>query len=134
MREIEHPLFPSYVFCRFDVNKRLPILVTPGVMLIVGMGRTPLPVEDSEIAALQSIVNSGLQVECWPFLKLGQSVRIDRGVLEGVEGILVAVKKHYRLVVSVTLLQRSVAVEVDHDWVTPTPASEHLHHVVARAH
>ena len=133
MREIELPLFPGYVFCRFDVNKRLPILVTPGVVLIVGIGRAPYPVEDSEIAALQSIVKSGLHAEPWPFLKLGQSLRIDRGALEGVEGILVGVKKPYRLVVSVTLLQRSVAVEIDFDCVTPIPSCEQPRHFVATA-
>jgi len=114
----ELPLFPGYLFCRFDVNRRLPILVTPGVMLIVGCGRAPLPVEDSEIAALQSIVSSGLQSEPWPYLRIGQRVRIERGSLEGVEGILLATKPQ-RLVVSVTILQRSVAVEIDEAWARP---------------
>src|SRR6185369_14563329 len=58
MKVIERPLFPGYVFCRFDLQKRLPILVTPGVLLIVGVRKTPLPVVESEISALQSIVNS----------------------------------------------------------------------------
>jgi len=107
------------VFCRFDVNYRLPILVTPGVLHVVGAGKIPLPVEDSEIAAIESIVKSGLHAEPWPFLRVGQRVRIERGSLEGVEGILLAVKKPYRLIVSVTLLQRSVAVELDQDWATP---------------
>jgi len=119
IKEMDVPLFPGYVFCRFDVHSRLPILVTPGVLLIVGVGKTPSPVDNREIAALQSIVKSGLQVEPWPFLKIGQRVRIERGSLEGVEGILVAIKKPYRLVVSVALLQRSVAVEIDHQWATP---------------
>ena len=114
----ELPLFPGYVFCRFDVNSRLPILVTPGVMLIVGCAKVPLPVEDSEIAALQSIVSSGLQSEPWPYLRIGQRVRIERGSLEGVEGILLATKPQ-RLVVSVTILQRSVAVEIEETWARP---------------
>jgi transcription antitermination factor NusG len=118
-KEIESPLFPGYVFCRFDVHNRLPILVTPGVVLIVGIGKIPLPVDDDEIAALQTVVKSGLQAEPWPFLKIGQRVRIERGSLEGVEGILVAIKRPYRLVISITLLQRSVAVEIDHNWASP---------------
>ena len=119
MKQLTLPLFPGYLFCRFDLNHRLPILVTPGVLQVVGAGKVPLPVDESEIAALRSIVNSGLQAEPWPYLKVGQRVRIERGSLEGVEGILTSVKKPFRLVVSVTLLQRSVAVEVDQGWVSP---------------
>ena len=119
VKRLEAPLFPGYVFCRFDVQKRLPILVTPGVRFIVGVGKIPFPIDNSEIAALQSIVKSGLPAEPWPFLKIGQRVRIEQGSLEGIEGILLTPKSSYRLVVSVTLLQRSVAVEVDRDWVIP---------------
>jgi transcription antitermination factor NusG len=133
IKVIERPLFPGYVFCRFDLQKRLPILVTPGVLLIVGVGKTPLPVIDSEISALQSIVNSGFQAEPWPFLQVGQRVRIECGSLEGVEGILLAVKKPHRLVVSVGLLQRSVAVEIDEHWATPIgPARQSTRFVAYR--
>ena len=122
-KEVYSPLFPGYVFCRFDVNQRLPILVTHGVMLIVGSGKTPLPVDDQEITALQSIDKSGLQAQPWPFLQVGQRVRIDQGSLAGIEGILIGLKGPHRLVVSVTLLQRSVAVEIDEQWATPVPHS-----------
>jgi transcription antitermination factor NusG len=118
IKEVRLPLFSGYLFCRFDVNRRLPILTTPGVLQVVMVGKTFLPVEDHEIAAIQSIVGSQLQAEPWPFLPMGQTVRIDCGPLAGVEGVLVAAKKPCRLVVSVTLLQRSVAVEVDQAWVT----------------
>src|SRR5258706_7499214 len=100
VKELATPLFPGYVFCRFDVNHRLGILVTPGVVQIIGAGKVPLPVDDSEIAALSAIVKSGLAAEPWPFLKVGQRVRIQRGSLEGVEGVLLAMKKPYRLIVS----------------------------------
>jgi transcription antitermination factor NusG len=119
VKEFELPLFPGYLFCRFDPNHRLPILVTPGVMLIVGIGKIPVPVDEGELAAIQSIVTSGLKTEPWPYLQIGQKVRIERGSLEGVEGILVAIKKPHRLVVSVTILQRSVAVEIDEDRAHP---------------
>ncbi len=118
-KEVVEPLFPGYVFCRFDVQNRLPILVTPGVLQIVGIGKAPTPVDESEIAALQTIVSSGLRAEPWPFIKVGERVRIIRGVLEGMEGILNGFKRPSRLIVSVTLLQRSVAVEVDESWITP---------------
>jgi transcription antitermination factor NusG len=119
MKELELPLFPGYLFCRFDVMKRLPILTTPGIVQLVGVGKTPLPVDDAEITAIQSIVISRLNAQPWPYLQVGQRVRIEQGPLTGLEGILIALKKTHRLVVSVTLLQRSVAVEVDHDWARP---------------
>jgi transcription antitermination factor NusG len=119
MKELEMPLFPGYLFCRFDVAKRLPILTTPGIVQVVGMGKTPLPVDDTEIAAIQSIVVSRLKAQPWPYLQVGQRVRIEQGPLTGLQGLLIALKKTHRLVVSVTLLQRSVAVEVDHDWASP---------------
>ncbi|MCC6862412.1 MAG: UpxY family transcription antiterminator [Bryobacterales bacterium] len=118
-KELQQALFPGYVFCRFDVYQRLPILITPGVSRIVGVGRTPCPVPDSEIAALRLIEESGLNYEPWPFLKAGQRVRIESGPLQGLEGLLVEVKSRRRLVVSVTLLQRSVGAEVDSADVTP---------------
>lgn len=109
----EEPLFPGYLFCRFEPQKRLPILTTPGVIQIVGYNRIPVPIEDSEISALQMLVRSGLPNQPWPFVRVGDQVQIESGPLRGVEGILVAVKAGHRLVLSVTLLQRSVAVEID---------------------
>jgi transcription antitermination factor NusG len=119
IKEIHLPLFPGYLFCRFDINRRLPILVTPGIIRVVGIGKNIYPVEESEIAALQAVVISGLQAQPWSFLNLGQKVRIDFGALAGVEGILLGMKGSRKLVISVTLLQRSVAVEIDEAWVAP---------------
>jgi transcription antitermination factor NusG len=119
MKEVELPLFPGYLFCRFDVNKRLPILITPGVIRVVGVGKTLYPVDDCEILALQSIVLSNLQAEPWTYLNVGQKVRIEMGALAGVEGIFVGHKGSSKLIVSVSLLKRSVAVEVDESWVVP---------------
>jgi transcription antitermination factor NusG len=119
IKEVQLPLFPGYLFCKFDINNRLPILVTPGVMHIVGIGKTPHPVEDGEIAALKVIVISGLQTEPRSYLNVGEKVRIEVGPLAGVEGILLALKGSNRLVVSVGLLQRSVSVEIDESWVVP---------------
>jgi transcription antitermination factor NusG len=113
------PLFPGYVFCRFDAFNRLPILVTPGVVTVVGRGRIPVPVEDSEIGAIQTMVSSGLQAEPWPYLEVGQQIRIEDGALSGIEGILTSFKGSRRIVVSVSLLRRSVALEIDRSWVCP---------------
>ena len=119
LRMVELPLFPSYVFCRFDVLKRLPILVTPGVIAIVSRGRVPIPVEQAEIAGIQTLVGSGAQAEPWPYLEVGERVRIEDTALRGVEGILLSVKGDRRVVVSVSLLQRSVALEIDRASVSP---------------
>jgi transcription antitermination factor NusG len=127
IKEVEMPLFPGYLFCRFNLNHRLPILVTPGVMHIVGIGKTPYPVDQSEVEALQSIVISGLQTEPRSYLNIGEKVRIEIGPLAGLEGILMALKGQSKLVVSVSLLQRSVAVTIDDSWVVPvTPAYARL--------
>jgi len=114
----EFPLFPGYVFCRFDSSQCLPILNTPGVVMIVGFGKEPAPIPDVEIEAIQTILNSQLAAAPWPFLREGQRIRIRHGALEGLEGILVKKKTDWRLVVSLTMLQRSVAVEIDRDSIT----------------
>jgi transcription antitermination factor NusG len=118
-REINAPLFPGYVFCQFDAQKRLPILVTPGVLAVVGRGRVPLPVDDGEIAAIQTVVSSGFRAEPWPYLEVGQKIRIESDALSGLEGILINFKGNQRIVVSVTLLRRSVALEIDRSCVKP---------------
>ncbi|SRR6266851_5230152 len=116
-REVAAPLFPGYVFCQFDVHNRLPVLVTPGVLSVVGSGRTPIPVEDSEINAIQRVVTSGLRTDPWPYLEVGQHVRIQDGVLSGLEGILTSFRGSRRIVLSVSLLCRSVSLEIERSGV-----------------
>jgi transcription antitermination factor NusG len=118
-RVVTAPLFSGYVFCHFDAQKRLPILVTPGVIAVVGRGRLPLPVDDNEIASIQSALAAGLRPEPWPYLEQGQRIRIESDVLNGLEGILINFKGKDRIVVSVTLLRRSVALEIDRSCVRP---------------
>jgi transcription antitermination factor NusG len=122
VKEVELPLFPGYLFCRFDPLNRLPILKTPGVIQIVGYNRQPVAIEDYEIADIQTLVASGMPNTPWPFLQAGEKVRIDSGALRGVEGILTEFRGSHRLIVSITLLQRSVAVEIDSALVTPLRA------------
>jgi transcription antitermination factor NusG len=98
---------------------RLPILVTPGVARIIGIGRTPIAVPDYEIEGLRAIQQSGLNYAPWPYLQAGHMVRIEGGPLRDLEGILLSFKNRTRIIVSVTLLQRSVAAEVDIADVTP---------------
>jgi len=118
-KEVEQPLFPGYLFCRFDFQQRRPVILTPGVLQIIGIGRTPVPVSEDEIRALQLAVSSEIPKQPWPYLEVGQRVRVNYGTLAGLEGILVNLKGNHRVVLSVTLLQRSVAMEVDSAWLMP---------------
>ncbi len=117
IKQLDVALFPGYLFCRFDPGNRLPVLKTPGVIGIVGMGKTPTPVDDGEIAAIQRVGKSGLAAQPWPFVQTGHVARIEYGPLRGLAGIVVSAKSESKLVLSVTLLHRSVAVEVDRGWL-----------------
>ena len=121
VRKVEMALYPGYLFCRFDPVNRLPILTTPSVEYIVGNGKTPKPVEETEIEAIQRVIDSGVEARPWPFLREGQRVRIEEGSLSGIEGFLVSVRNENRLVLSVEMLQRSVAVQVESMAVSPLP-------------
>lgn len=112
-KSLQAPLFPGYLFCRLNWNNRLPVLSAPNVEYIVGFGMQPTPVGAAEVEALQSIVRSGMPCQPHPFLRIGQRVRLQSGPLADLEGILVGQRGSQRLIVSVDLLQRSVATEVD---------------------
>lgn len=114
------PLYPSYVFLRGGLGRRLAILTTPGVMGVVGFAGRPSTIPDAEIEAVRQVIRSRLSVEPHPFLKCGDWVRVKSGALEGIEGLLVRKKNLYRLVLSVELLQKSVSVEVDASAVEST--------------
>src|SRR5262249_40832938 len=101
---------------------RGPILKTPSVTGIVGIGGRPAPIDPDEIAAIERAIRSGFGMRPHPFLQVGQYVRIEGGSLDGLEGIIVNAARRNRLVVSGTLLQRSVAVDIDSCCVAPTRA------------
>ena len=113
--ESEHLLFPGYVFCRFDVRKLLPILMSTGVISVLGFGKEPAAIPDEEIEAVRAVLRSGLPAEPCAYLREGQRVRVTHGSLDGVEGILLKRKNQFRMVISVTMLQRSISVEIDGD-------------------
>lgn len=119
VKEMEQPLFPGYLFCRLDLHNRGPLLMTPGVQQIVGVGRTPMPVEEREMESIRQALCSGLPNQPWPYMQLGERVRVNYGSLVNLEGILVNFKGSNRVVLSVTLLQRSVAMEIDLAWLSP---------------
>ena len=116
---VEKPLFPGYVFCNFNPARRLPILTTPGVLHVVGFGKEPVPIDDAELEVVRATLQSGLMVRPWPFLQVGERVTVERGPLAGVEGLVQQIKGAFRLVVSITLLRRSIAAEIERDWIRP---------------
>jgi transcription antitermination factor NusG len=118
-KAVEAPLFSGYVFCRFGYRERLRVLNTPGVGSIVGFAGQDTPVDEVEIDVVRRILASGRPLEPWPYLRTGDRVRIDAGVLAGIEGTLVREKGLTRVVVNVELLKRSVSVETDRDLVSP---------------
>jgi hypothetical protein len=95
------------------------VLQAPGVKQIVGIGNTPAPISDSEIENLKTLVSSGSLLAPWPYLYAGQRIRIDRGALPGIEGFVVRAEQgEPRIVVSVNLLQRSVAAEISRECIS----------------
>lgn len=117
IKRVEAALFPGYVFCRFDAERRLPVLTTPGVEYVLSTGKRLEPVEDAEVDSLRRVLQVGASPRPYPFLRVGQKVRIECGSFAGVEGTVVREKQGDKLVLSITLLQRSISVELDRTWV-----------------
>jgi len=123
MKTVERALFAGYVFCRLSGEVFAKVVTTPGVIRIVGDGRRPLPVAGDEIEALQSMTASKLAYEPSELLEAGQRVRVIAGPLADCEGLVVRSKGRHRLVITVSLLRRSVAVEINPDWLCPVAAA-----------
>ncbi|HKX30458.1 MAG TPA: UpxY family transcription antiterminator [Blastocatellia bacterium] len=111
--EVEVPLFPTYIFCRFSEGALGRAVATPGVTRIVGFGGQPAEVEVKEIEALQLLAQSSLLREPWTYIPNGTLVRIETGPLAGARGRLSSGEDRRRFVISLTLLQRSVMVQLD---------------------
>lgn len=122
-KEIESPLFPGYVFSQLDIGNRLPVLTSPGVLYIVGTGRLPTPVDPEEISAIQLVARSGFVAKPHPYLQVGQAVSIGEGPLTGLRGFVLKIKSEAKLILSVTLLRRSIAVEIDKTCVSALNAA-----------
>jgi transcription antitermination factor NusG len=112
-KEVYVPLFPGYLFVREELRRWLAIITTPGVSSIVSCGGQPAAIPFSEIEGVKRIVESTLRVEPHPFLKSGDWVRVKHGPIAGVEGILLRQKNVARLVLTIEILGKSAAVEVD---------------------
>jgi transcription antitermination factor NusG len=116
---LELPLFPGYVFVHLALRDRLQVLQTPSVVRIVGFGGSAAALPDQEIEALRQGLTNELRIEPHPYLKVGQRMRVRTGSLQGLEGILVRKKNVSRFVISLDLIMRSVAVEIDASELEP---------------
>ena len=121
-KKLSLPLFPCYVFLRGGIDRRLQAVTTPGVHMALSNGEGVALIPDEEIQAIRKAVGEPGRVEPYPFLKCGERVRVIRGCLEGVEGVLIRKKNLYRLVLSLDMLAQSVAVEIDASDVQPAAA------------
>jgi len=110
---LQLPLFPGYVFVWLALRDRLQVLQVPGVAKLVGFNGTPAALPQGEIEALRASLADGVHAEPHPYLTIGRRVRVKAGSLAGLEGILVRRKNRARFVISLDLIQKSVAVEVD---------------------
>lgn len=121
-KKLSLPLFPGYVFAHIASTERIRVLEVPGVVLVVGVAGRPAPLPDADIDALRVGLHQR-KAEPHPFVKVGERVRVRRGSLAGMEGVVVRSKSVLRVVISLDLIMRSVAVEVDWDELEPIAAS-----------
>ena|SRR5689334_18344805 len=117
--ELLVPAFPGYIFARLDVRFRLPILTTPGVRGLVGYGKQPTAICEAEVEAIRRVMSSKLPSYPFPFVSVGDEVRLVEGPLTGLTGILIGNAKPNRVLIRVSLIQRALAVDVESDWLRP---------------
>jgi transcription antitermination factor NusG len=125
VRTVELALFAGYTFCRMQELVTRGVITTPGVIGIVSDGVNPIPVPTEEVDSIRLIVSGAKNLEPVAMVRVGQRVRVETGPLQGVEGIVQRADNSCRIVVSVRLLQRAVAVEIDPSWVTTTDTTLH---------
>ncbi len=122
---LHRPLFPGYVLVRLALHDRLQVLQVPGVAKFVGFNGTPTALPQEEIETLRASLRSGIRAEPHPYLAAGCLVRVKSGPLAGMEGILGRKKNSARFVISLDLIMRSVAVEVDGADLELVPPGNH---------
>jgi transcription antitermination factor NusG len=122
-KRLEVPLFPGYIFVRLPLQERLRVLEIQSVARLVGFNNLPTALPDDEMEAMRNGLMRQLRAVPHPYLKVGRRVRIIRGPLEGCEGVLLRNKGESRVVLSIDLIMRSVAVEVGSEDVVPVPGS-----------
>jgi transcription antitermination factor NusG len=120
-RVLDVPLFPGYVFCRFDRRNLTPIMSATGVVQVLTQDHKPEAVQENEIFALQSMARARMEIEPWPTFETGQKIKIRYGPLAGVEGHVVRDAAKPRLVISVSLLHRSVVTQINREYLELLP-------------
>jgi transcriptional antiterminator NusG len=122
IKDVDLPLLPEYVFCIIGPRDRGYVLSTPGVFRFVAFGNQPAPVDPAELHSIRRIAESGMDSQPWPFLKPRDYVEIVEGPLRGIVGRLIEAKGDCKLIVDVSLLQRSISIVIDRGWVRPCQA------------
>ena len=110
--QIQNPLFPGYVFTRINLSERSRVLAIPGVIRMLSFNGIPAPIDDSEIEAVRLCIERGATLEPYPFLEVGDRVRVRSGVLEGLEGLISRCKDERRLIVPISLINQSVLLRL----------------------
>jgi transcription antitermination factor NusG len=117
--DVEFPLFPGYIFVRIPLKERLQVLEVPGVVRLVGFNGLPAPLPQADIEIMRDALRKGIEAAPHPYLKVGTRVRIKSGPLQGLQGILLRRKGNPRVVVSVDLIMRSIAIDIDASEIEP---------------
>jgi transcription antitermination factor NusG len=120
--ERQRPLFPGYVFSRFDLDQQDRVVRVRGVMHVVASAGRAEPIPEREIEMVRQVLRSGLMASPYPKLAKGQRVVIEGGPLAGLEGVIIRIKNRYQVVASITMLQRSIVAEVEAHWLRPIKA------------
>lgn len=110
---LQLPLFPGYVFVQLALRDRLRVLQVPSVVRLVGFNGHPVPLPEGDVIRIREFLHRGFRAEPHPYLTVGKRVRVNSGPLAGMEGILSRRKGKFRVVISIELVQRAVAVDVD---------------------
>lgn len=120
---IPFPLFPSYVFARVELARRVAVLTIPGVIRILSANGAPIAIPDSEIETVRRCIGEGAKLEAHPFVISGMRVRVRSGPFSGLEGIVTEGNGQYKVVVSITAIHQSIALELDRECLEPIPSS-----------
>lgn len=112
-KELELALFPGYVFVHMSLTSKLKVLQVPGAVRLVSFHGQPAALPAEEIEALRNRISGSAKIEPHPYLRAGRKVRVHSGPFQGLEGVIVRRKDRYRLIFSIDLIQRSLAIELD---------------------
>lgn len=127
---VELPLFQGYVFCKWSSVNPFLIVAIPGVIRVLGNSQGPAAIDETEMRSIRRVVDAGSLAKPWQYLSVGQRVIVHRGPLHGVEGIIADDDRSRVLVLSVSLMQRSIAVQISREDVSLCPISMTTPHIL----